>query len=123
MAKLYFYYSSMNAGKSTSLLQSSYNYRERGMNTLVLSPMVDDREGEGVVASRIGLKTDATVIRPTDDLFKVIEQHHAAQHLSCVLIDEAQFLTRQQVFQLGEVCDQQVAKRPWLSGAMPTVKR
>jgi len=107
MAKLYFYYSSMNAGKSTSLLQSSYNYRERGMNTLVLSPMVDDREGEGVVASRIGLKTDATVIRPTDDLFKVIEQHHAAQHLSCVLIDEAQFLTRQQVFQLGEVCDQQ----------------
>ena len=72
MAKLYFYYSSMNAGKSTSLLQSSYNYRERGMNTLVLSPMVDDREGEGVVASRIGLKTDATVIKPADNLLSLI---------------------------------------------------
>lgn len=105
MSKLYFYYSSMNAGKSTSLLQSSYNYRERGMNTLVLSPMVDDRDGRGVVASRIGLKTEATVIRPDDNVYEVIERHHNNQHLSCVLIDEAQFLKREQVFQLGEVCD------------------
>jgi len=105
MSKLYFYYSSMNAGKSTSLLQSSYNYRERGMNTLVLSPIVDDRDGEGVVASRIGLKTDATIIRTEDNVFDLIKQHHANEHLSCVLIDEAQFLSREQVFQLGEVCD------------------
>ncbi len=105
MSKLYFYYSSMNAGKSTSLLQSSYNYRERGMNTLVLSPMVDDRDGRGVVASRIGLKTEATVIRPDDNVYEVIERHHGNQYLSCVLIDEAQFLKREQVFQLGEVCD------------------
>jgi len=105
MSKLYFYYSSMNAGKSTSLLQSSYNYRERGMNTLVLSPMVDDRDGRGVVASRIGLKTDAKTIDPDDDVFDLIEEHHRGTHLSCVLIDEAQFLKRAQVFQLGEVCD------------------
>ncbi len=95
----------MNAGKSTSLLQSSYNYRERGMNTLVLSPMVDDRYGNGVVASRIGLKTDATIIKPSDNIFDVIDSHHTRQTLHCVLIDEAQFLSRDQVFQLGEVCD------------------
>ena len=105
MSKLYFYYSSMNAGKSTSLLQSSYNYRERGMNTLVLSPMVDDRDGRGVVASRIGLKTEATTIDPEDNVFELIAEHHKDTHLSCVLIDEAQFLKRAQVFQLGEVCD------------------
>ncbi|OED39081.1 thymidine kinase [Chromatiales bacterium (ex Bugula neritina AB1)] len=105
MAKLYFYYSSMNAGKSTSLLQSSYNYRERGMNTLVLAPMIDDRYGNGVVASRIGLKTDATIFANDDDLYKLIEGHHRQNHLSCILIDEAQFLNRQQVFQLSEVCD------------------
>jgi len=105
MSKLYFYYSSMNAGKSTSLLQSSYNYRERGMNTLVLSPMVDDRDGRGVVASRIGLKTDAKTIDPDDNVFDMVKEHHADTHLSCVLVDEAQFLKRAQVFQLGEVCD------------------
>ena len=105
MSKLYFYYSSMNAGKSTSLLQSSYNYRERGMNTLVLSPMVDDRDGRGVVASRIGLKTEAKTIDPDDNVFNMVNEHHAETYLSCVLIDEAQFLKRAQVFQLGEVCD------------------
>ena len=105
MSKLYFYYSSMNAGKSTSLLQSSYNYRERGMNTLVLSPVIDDRDGRGVVASRIGLKTEAKTIDPDDDVFQLIEEHHKGTHLSCVLVDEAQFLKRAQVFQLGEVCD------------------
>ena len=95
----------MNAGKSTSLLQSSYNYRERGMNTLVLSPVIDDRDGRGVVASRIGLKTEAKTIDPDDDVFQLIEEHHKGTHLSCVLVDEAQFLKRAQVFQLGEVCD------------------
>ncbi len=105
MAKLYFYYSSMNAGKSTSLLQSSYNYRERGMNTLVLAPAVDDRYGDGKVASRIGLEAEATKIAADDDLFALIERQNAAEALHCVLIDEAQFLTKAQVFQLGEVTD------------------
>ncbi len=105
MAKLYFYYSSMNAGKSTSLLQSSYNYRERGMNTLVLAPQVDDRYGTGKVKSRIGLETEAQTFTPDDDLFELVESHVDGEALHCVLIDEAQFLTRAQVFQLGEVTD------------------
>ena len=105
MAKLYFYYSSMNAGKSTSLLQSSYNYRERGMHTLVLAPIVDDRYGAGVVASRIGLKTDATIFDAKEDLLALVTTCHREKNLSCVLVDEAQFLSRDQVFQLSEVCD------------------
>ncbi len=105
MAKLYFYYSSMNAGKSTALLQSSYNYKERGMNTLVLAPLLDDRYGAGKVTSRIGIETDATVFRDVDDLYRVVSLQHDDDPLHCVLIDEAQFLTREQVFQLGEVTD------------------
>jgi thymidine kinase len=105
MAKLYFYYSSMNAGKSTSLLQSSYNYRERGMNTLVLAPEFDNRFGVGKVTSRIGIETEARTFRPDDDLLAQIEELHKESPLHCVLIDEAQFLTRDQVFQLGEVTD------------------
>lgn len=105
MAKLYFYYSSMNAGKSTALLQSSYNYRERGMNTLVMAPALDNRYGTGKVTSRIGLETDATTFKPEDDLLALITATHDAATLHCVLIDEAQFLTKEQVFQLGEVTD------------------
>ena len=105
MAKLYFYYSSMNAGKSTSLLQSSYNYRERGMNTLVLAPELDDRYGVGTVKSRIGLESEATTFRNSDNLFDIVSSRLANEPLHCVLIDEAQFLTREQVFQLGEVSD------------------
>jgi thymidine kinase len=106
MAKLYFYYSSMNAGKSTALLQSSYNYRERGMNTLVLAPDLDDRYGVGKVTSRIGLETSATTFRSDDDLFKLISKHDQESPLHCVLVDEAQFLTKEQVYQLGEVTDE-----------------
>ena len=105
MAKLYFYYSSMNAGKSTALLQSSYNYKERGMNTLVLAPEFDDRFGVGKVTSRIGIETEATTFKPADDLFAAIEQRVQQEPLHCVLIDEAQFLTKEQVFQLGDVTD------------------
>jgi thymidine kinase len=105
MAKLYFYYSSMNAGKSTNLLQSSYNYRERGMHTLVLAPQLDDRYGEGKVTSRIGIASDATAFRNDTDLLDLVSQSHDEQELHCVLIDEAQFLTRDQVFQLSEVTD------------------
>lgn len=105
MAKLYFYYSSMNAGKSTSLLQSSYNYRERGMHTMVLAPAIDNRYGQGIVASRIGLKTDAVIFDSNENLYTTIADQHSKQTLSCVLIDEAQFLKRDQVFQLTDICD------------------
>ncbi|MDJ0909217.1 MAG: thymidine kinase [Woeseiaceae bacterium] len=105
MAKLYFYYSSMNAGKTTSLLQSSYNYKERGMNTLVMAPEIDDRYGKGKVTSRIGLETDAVTFKKTDNVHDMVEKHLEDSPLHCVLIDEAQFLTKEQVFQLGEVTD------------------
>lgn len=106
MAKLYFYYSSMNAGKSTTLLQSSFNYHERGMNTLLFTAAFDDRFGVGKVASRIGLSEEAQLFRESDDLFAQVEQQHAATPIHCVLIDEAQFLTKAQVWQLTDVCDQ-----------------
>ena len=105
MAKLYFYYSSMNAGKSTALLQSSYNYKERGMNTLVLAPILDDRYGAGKVTSRIGIETEAEAFSTDDDLLELVQSRHNTDPLHCVLIDEAQFLTRDQVFQLSEVTD------------------
>ena len=105
MAKLYFYYSSMNAGKSTSLLQSSYNYRERGMNTLLLAPELDNRYGVGRVTSRIGLEAEATIFSRSEDLYALVAERSEHQPLHCVLIDEAQFLTKAQVFQLGEVAD------------------
>jgi thymidine kinase len=106
MAKLYFYYSSMNAGKSTALLQSSYNYRERGMNTLVLAPEFDDRYGVGRVTSRIGLEAAATTFRQSDNLYDIVAACLADEPLHCVLIDEAQFLTREQVHEMGRVCDE-----------------
>jgi thymidine kinase len=105
MAKLYFYYSSMNAGKSTNLLQSSYNYKERGMNTLVLAPQFDDRYGPGRVTSRIGIETEATTFTNGTDIYDVVAAATSDEVLHCVLIDEAQFLTRDQVFQLSEVTD------------------
>ncbi len=105
MAKLYFYYSSMNAGKSTSLLQSSYNYKERGMSTLILAPAIDDRYGVGRVKSRIGLEAEATTFNRADDLLDIVETCLQEDPLHCVMVDEAQFLTKAQVFQLGEVSD------------------
>ncbi len=105
MAKLYFYYSSMNAGKSTALLQSSYNYKERGMKTMVLTPFIDNRYGEGKVTSRIGINASAISFKEDDNIFAVIEKKHFKESLSCILVDEAQFLTRDQVFQLGDVAD------------------
>ncbi|MDJ0711331.1 MAG: thymidine kinase [Woeseiaceae bacterium] len=105
MAKLYFYYSSMNAGKSTSLLQSSYNYKERGMRTLVFAPSFDDRYGAGKVTSRIGLETEAMTFNTDSDLFAIAKASHMETSLHCVLVDEAQFLTKDQVFQLSEVTD------------------
>lgn len=105
MAKLYFYYSSMNAGKSTALLQSSHNYRERGMNPLVLTPMVNDRDGPGVVKSRIGLEAEAITLKPEDDALMIVRKATMLQPIHCVLVDEAQFLSKDHVYQLGEVVD------------------
>ncbi|QLB18973.1 thymidine kinase [Mannheimia granulomatis] len=105
MAKLYFYYSSMNAGKSTTLLQSSYNYQERGMNTLVYTAAIDDRFGVGKVSSRIGISQVASLFNAETDLFAEIEIKHAENILHCILIDEAQFLTKNQVYQLTDVVD------------------
>ena len=106
MAKLYFYYSSMNAGKSTTLLQSDFNYRERGMETMLWTAAVDDRYGRGRIVSRIGLEAQAHLFDADTDLFAAIAAHHHDTRLSCVLVDEAQFLTRAQVWALGRVCDE-----------------
>jgi thymidine kinase len=105
MAKLYFYYSSMNAGKSTVLLQSSYNYRERGLHTLMLVPAVDDRAGVGRIQSRIGLAADASAFTSADNLLECVRAEHAIRPLACVLVDEAQFLSRAQARQLSDVVD------------------
>ncbi|WP_043958321.1 thymidine kinase [Lysobacter sp. A03] len=106
MAKLYFYYSAMNAGKTTNLLQSAHNYRERGMRVLILAPQLDSRAGSGTVASRIGLSAPAMTFTPEQDLQSLVAADIAAHgELHCVLVDEAQFLHKPQVWQLSEVVD------------------
>lgn len=106
MAKLYFYYSAMNAGKSTILLQSAYNYNEKGMETLLFTPSIDQRYGKGKVASRIGLDADAISFTSGVDLYQYTVDHYQAHpKLTCVLVDEAQFLTKAQVMQLTEIVD------------------
>ena len=106
MAKLYFYFSTMNAGKSTALLQSSHNYRERGMRTLIYTASVDDREGSGRVHSRIGLSGEARVYGAGLDLFRDVLDTHREDRVSCILVDEAQFLEPVHVRQLAAVVDQ-----------------
>ena len=105
MAKLYFNYSTMNAGKSTVLLQASHNYRERGMQTCLMTARLDDRAGEGRIASRIGIGEPADVFGPGDDLFAKLEARLAEGPVACVFIDEAQFLTRLQVWQIARAVD------------------
>lgn len=106
MAKLYFYYSAMNAGKTTTLLQSAHNYRERGMRVLIFTPKLDFRAGSGVVASRIGLRAEGRAFERDEDLEAIIRRDIAeAGKLDCVLVDEAQFLSKAQVWQLSEVVD------------------
>jgi thymidine kinase len=107
MAKLYFYYSAMNAGKSTVLLQSSYNYRERGMDTLLYVPSIDDRYGVGKITSRIGLSSDAHMMDPGFDIYADVERAARINNkLTCILIDEAQFLNKDQVMQLMRIVDE-----------------
>ncbi|MFM9851978.1 MAG: thymidine kinase [Sphingomonadaceae bacterium] len=105
MAKLYFYYASMNAGKSTTLLQSSFNYQEHGMRTMLFTAAIDDRFAPGVITSRIGLSAPATSFAPDTDIAALVTAQHLHTPLSCVLVDEAQFLTRPQVFQLAAIAD------------------
>ena len=105
MAKLYFYYSAMNAGKSTTLLQSAHNYHERGMETVIFTPQLDDRDEVGVVSSRIGLSAKAYPFDDQCDFYKHLHDELANRPVHCVLIDEAQFLSPAQVLQLTMVCD------------------
>ncbi len=105
MAKLYFYYASMNAGKSTNLLQADFNYRERGMRTMLFTAAIDDRFGEGRVTSRIGLSAPATMFDAGTDLHACVGREHRAAPLACVLVDEAHFLSPAQVGELARVCD------------------
>jgi thymidine kinase len=105
MAKLYFYYSAMNAGKSTTLLQSAHNYEERGMRVLLFTPNLDSRDGIGVISSRIGLDRSAITFSQTDDLFVGIRKEQEKEAIDCILVDEAQFLTSKQVLQLTLITD------------------
>jgi len=105
MAKLFFNYSSMNAGKTTILLQSAHNYRERGLMPLLFTPKLDDRYGEGWIKSRIGLQARATIFTSDDDLFEITRAQLEERNIHCVLVDEAQFLNREQVYQLSEIVD------------------
>ncbi len=105
MAKLHFYYSTMNAGKTTTLLQSNYNYHERGMNTLLFTPKIDTRYGSGKIKSRIGLEANAVTFTDQDDLAVLTQEYLNKAPLHCILVDEAQFLKKTQVFQLTEIVD------------------
>ncbi len=105
MAKLYFHYSTMNAGKSTALLQASYNYIERGMRTMLFIAALDDRAGKGRIGSRIGLSAEANTFGGDDDLFEQVRDATRSAPLHCVFVDEAQFLSAEQVWQLARVAD------------------
>ncbi len=105
MAKLYFYYASMNAGKSTTLLQADFNYRERGMATMLWTAAIDDRGGAYAIESRIGLHAQAHRFAPDTDLAGQIAALHGISPIACVMVDEAQFLTPEQVWQLAHVAD------------------
>lgn len=106
MAQLYFYYSTMNAGKSTHLLQSSYNYRERGLQTLLYTALIDDRFDQGKVSSRLGISADAQLFDHNTDILLEVKTLISSQKIDCVLVDEAQFLTTKQVKQLTDIVDQ-----------------
>ncbi len=105
MAKLYFYYASMNAGKSSTLLQAAFNYAERGMRAMLWTAAHDDRFGAGQISSRIGLNAPAHLFAGDTDLFAAVALDLADAPLHCVLIDEAQFLTKPQVFQCARISD------------------
>ena len=106
MAKLYFYYSTMNAGKSTSLLQSAYNYQERGMNALLFAPKLDDRYAIGKITSRIGLSSDALLYDDDTNFELMVNEKLSKELIHCIFVDEAQFLLKKQVYQLSNIVDE-----------------
>lgn len=106
MAKLYFYYASMNAGKSSTLLQSAFNYGERGMHVSLWTAAIDDRPGFGAISSRIGLASDAHRFDSTTDIHERVREDNRTSPIACVLVDEAQFLTSAQVWQLARLADE-----------------
>ena len=106
MAKLYFYYAAMNAGKSTTLIQADFNYRERGMETMLWTAAHDDRSGAGTIGSRVALSAPASTYDESIDLFAAITEELKKRPLHCVLVDEAQFLTRDHVLQLARIADE-----------------
>jgi len=106
MAKLYFYYAAMNAGKSTTLLQADFNYRERGMQTMLWTAALDERAGAGMIGSRIGLEADANRYSEDTNLFEAVVRELIKRKLDCILVDEAQFLSRDQVLQLCRISDE-----------------
>lgn len=118
MAKLYFYYSAMNAGKSTILLQSAHNYQERGMTVMLFTAALDDRYKEREITSRIGIHAKAQLFSQDSDIWSDIEQKNGITPLSCILIDEAQFLTKEQVYVLTDVVD--ILKIPVLAFGIRT---
>ena len=105
MAKLYFRYSAMNAGKTTQLVQVKYNYQERGQNVLVLKPSIDNRDGANKIRSRIGIECDAIVLNSDTNLVTLVRNYQEKDKIDCILIDEAQFLTKKQVLELCTVVD------------------
>jgi len=105
MAKLYFHYSTMNAGKSTILLQASHNYRERGMDTFLLTARLDNRAGMGRIASRIGIGAEAAMFDDATDMLEIIKERLNQGAVACIFVDEAQFLTESQVWQLARAVD------------------
>ena len=107
MAKLYFHYSSMNAGKSTALLQANHNYIERGMCPILYTAALDDRDGQGKIRSRIGIEEKAETFVNGDDLYQLVKDMNGVRRVDCLLIDEAQFLNKDQVAQLGRLVDEE----------------
>ena len=107
MAKLYFHYSSMNAGKSTALLQANHNYIERGMRPILYTAALDDRDGQGKIRSRIGIEEKAETFANGDDLYQLVKDMNEVRRVDCLLIDEAQFLNKDQVAQLGRLVDEE----------------
>src|SRR3546814_15665229 len=106
MAKLYFYYASMNAGKSTTLLQADFNYRERGMETMLWTAALDDRYGAGQVTSRIGLMAEAHKFDPDGDLFAAVSEESRQRPHACVPVAEAQLLSRERLLQFARLADE-----------------